>query len=60
MKRICTVHREPLKRWVALKERRVHGQGRNPAFWRKVSIKNSAVLAVTVELFRTAMAKFQF
>jgi len=52
---------------VALKERRaVHRQGRNPAFWRKVfkeervSIKNSAVLAMTVELFRTAMAKFQF
>lgn len=34
--------------------------GKEPAFWRKVSIKNSAVLAVTVELFRTAMAKFQF
>lgn len=26
----------------------------------RLSIRNSAVLAVTVELFRTTMAKFQF
>lgn len=49
------------KRWVAPKERRgVHGQGRNPAFWRKVSIKNSAVLAVTVGYLEQRWLNFNF